>query len=102
MSGTREKELKIRLVGDDPDLRRNIRDALMHGLVRNLSWSKLHDMILSHDPNFLLVIELKVFTSKEEDQFLKWRSDLASTSPLLYFSAPQHGTFESFSLFTRL
>lgn len=88
MNERREKELEIRFVGDDNDLRRKIRNALVHGVVRDLAWSRLPDFILS-TMNSLLVIEYKGSFLQNKPNAANWFSQVALTSPLMFFSSKE-------------
>jgi DNA-binding XRE family transcriptional regulator len=73
-------------VGDDPDLRRTVRNTVVHGEVKNLSWSNLPDVVFEVKPNFLLVIEMKAFDRQKEEYLVNLLDLLTCTSPLFYFS----------------
>lgn len=86
MSERKEKELEVRFVGEDENLRKSIRNALVHGVVRSLTWSKFPDFAL-RTSNSLVVIECKDFLRQGKTKTTSWLNQLASISPLMFFSS---------------
>jgi len=101
MSDTKDKQLEIRLVGDDSKFRQMVRKAILSNRVKHLSSSEWDDSLWPSLMKYLLVIEIKSKNQKQEIDFSKLWAELASKSPLFYFSASSQPNNEWLSLFKK-